>query len=117
MVLASNLHRNLHRNLHDAFLRRFKAVLYVPPLCAQERLRLWPEGFSPRPHVKADLERLVREHDLSGGAIINVIRKVRLPAIARGRQASGEDEEKRGATLISESDIEEAFRSGRSKNG
>ena len=121
VILASNL----HRNLDEAFLRRFEAVVYFPPPRAEERLRLWREGFSPRADVKADLERLAREHELTGGAIINVIRKVSLAAIARGGQGdreavaseAAEDEGRRGDTLISETDIEEAIRSERGKNG
>jgi hypothetical protein len=38
--------------------------------------------------VKAGFERTAREHKLSGGAIIKVIRKVSLTAIAQGRQAN-----------------------------
>ena len=82
VILASNL----HRNLDDAFLRCFVAVVYFPPPRVEERLRLWGEGFSARAQVTADLERIVREHELTGGAIINVIRKVSLAAIARGWQ-------------------------------
>ena len=73
--------------------------------------------------MKADHERTAREHGLIGGAIINVIRKVSLAAIARGgrnaREAAVEAEkaEERRATLICESDIAEAIRSERNKNG
>ena len=111
-ILASNL----HRNLDEAFLCRFEAVVYFPPLRAEERLRLWREGFSPRADVKADLERLAREHELTGGAIINVIRKVSLAAIAWGGQSHGEGEGGSGESPISQGDIEEAIRSERAKN-
>jgi hypothetical protein len=75
--------------------------------------------------VKAGLERIAREHDLTAGAMINVIRKVSLAAIARGAlsdrvvtaSVKAEGEEEHGATLISDSDIEEAIRSQRGKNG
>jgi SpoVK/Ycf46/Vps4 family AAA+-type ATPase len=113
VVLASNL----HRNLDEAFLRRFEAVVYFPPPRAEERLRLWREGFSPRADVKADLERLAREHELTGGAIINVIRKVSLAAIARGGLTNRESEGDSGESPISQGDIEEAIRSERGKNG
>ena len=78
VILASNL----HRNVDEAFLRRFEAVVYFSPPRAAERLRLWQEGFSPRAHVKGGLECIAREHDLTAGAIINVIRKVSLVGIA-----------------------------------
>jgi hypothetical protein len=119
VVLASNL----HRNLDEAFLRRFEAVVYFPPPRAEERLRLWREGFSPCAQVTADLERIAAEHDLTGGAIINVIRKVSLAAIARGEQATGPEESAAeaaagsGESPISHGDIEEAIRSERGKNG
>jgi SpoVK/Ycf46/Vps4 family AAA+-type ATPase len=116
VVLASNL----HRNLDEAFLRRFEAVVYFPPPRAEERLRLWREGFSPRAQVTADLERIAREHDLTGGAIINVIGKVSLAAIARGGLSSGDGVSGDGgsrASPISHGDIEEAIRSERGKNG
>ena len=77
-------YRKLHRNVDEAFLHRFEAVVYSPPPHAEERLRLWREGFSPRADLKAGLERIAREHDLTAGAIINVIRKVSLAAIAWG---------------------------------
>ena len=111
VILASNL----HRNLDEAFLRRFEAVVYFPPPRAEERLRLWREGFSPRAQVSADLERIALEHDLTGGAIINVIRKVSLAAIARVGLANGEGGSRE--SLISHGDIEEAIRSERGKNG
>ena len=111
VVLASNL----HRNLDEAFLRRFEAVVYFPPPRAEERLRLWREGFSPRAQVTADLERIAAEHDLTGGAIINVIRKVSLAAIARGGLSNVDGDSR--ASPISHGDIEEAIRSERGKNG
>ena len=109
-LLASNL----HQNLDEAFLRRFEAVVYFPPPRPEERLRLWREGFSIHACVTADLERIAREHELSGGAIINVIRKVSLAAIARSadREASsGLD----GTAEIGEVEIEAAIRSERNK--
>jgi hypothetical protein len=58
--------------------------------------------------VKADLERIARDHELTGGAIINVIRKVSLAAIARGLQTTDDGEQ--GEWPISQGDIEEAIR-------
>jgi SpoVK/Ycf46/Vps4 family AAA+-type ATPase len=132
-ILASNL----HQNLDEAFLRRFEAVVYFPPPRAEERLRLWREGFSTKARVTADLERIARQHDLSGGAIINVIRRVSLAAIARGtgeggggqapdarsaaEMGSGEGMEHAdgGAIgdggLIGDAEIEEAIRAERGK--
>jgi hypothetical protein len=59
---------------------------------AEECLRHWREGFSPQVQVTADFERIAHEHDLTGGAFINVIRKVSLAAITRGGQVTGPGE-------------------------
>ncbi|MEZ4362937.1 MAG: ATP-binding protein [Kofleriaceae bacterium] len=89
-ILASNL----RDNLDDAFTRRFESIVYFPLPRPAERLRLWTRGFSPRARLSADvdLEAIARDHDLSGGAIMNVIRQVSLAAIADGERAiSGAD--------------------------
>ena len=70
--------------LDEPFHGCFEALVYLLPPAAEEQLRLWREEFSLWASVKADLERVSREHDLTAGAIINVIRKVSLAAIAWG---------------------------------
>ena len=126
-ILASNL----HQNLDEAFLRRFEAVVYFPPPRAEERLRLWREGFSPLAQVTADLERIARDYELTGGSIINVIRRVSLAAIAQGERCAHqhtakekvqgkskvETTEGRRTMPISDSDIEQAIRCEQDKNG
>jgi hypothetical protein len=102
-------------------------VVYFPPPRAEEHLRLWREGFSPGPLVTADLERIAAGHDLTGSAIINVIRKVSLAAIARGGKDTGPEESAAESAAegeagskespISHGDIEEAIRSERGKSG
>lgn len=81
-VLASNL----RDNLDDAFTRRFESIVYFPPPRPAERLRLWARGFSPRARLRpdVDLEALARDHELTGAAIMNIIRRVSLAAIADG---------------------------------
>ena len=117
-ILASSL----HRNLAEAFLLRFEAVVYFPPPRAEEHLVLWREGCSPWPQVTANLERIAAGHDLTGGAMVNVIRRVSLAAIARAGQARGPEESPvEGAadsreSPISQGDIKEAIRSEISKN-
>lgn len=113
VILASNL----HQHLDEAFLRRFESVVYFPPPRAEERIRLWQEGFSAKAHVEADLERIAREHEITGGAIMNVIRKVSLAAIAQGVKTNGATRKgEHRPSIISERDIEEAIRSELSKN-
>lgn len=63
-------------------------VVYCPPQRAEERLRQWREAFSPLTHVKADFDRIVPEHELTGGAIINIICKVSLAVSPRGLQTA-----------------------------
>lgn len=91
--------------------RRVEAAVCFPPPSMEERLRLWREGFSAQAQVAARLERIARDHELPGGAIINVSRKVSLAAIARGGQANRESEGDSGESLISQGDIEESIRS------
>ncbi len=85
VILASNL----RDNLDDAFTRRFESIVYFPVPRPAERLRLWTQGFSAKATLDAgvDLQAIARDHDLSGGAIINVIRQVSLTAIAEGERA------------------------------
>jgi SpoVK/Ycf46/Vps4 family AAA+-type ATPase len=81
-ILASNL----KDNIDDAFLRRFEAIVYFPMPRAEERLRLWQQGFSPKARLaeQLDLETLARDHVLSGGSVMNVIRFASLRAIKDG---------------------------------
>lgn len=81
-ILASNL----KEHIDDAFLRRFETIVYFPMPRAEERLLLWRQGFSPKARFAddLDLEALAREHTLSGGSVMNVIRFASLKAIADG---------------------------------
>jgi hypothetical protein len=90
VVLASNM----RDNLDPAFTRRFETVIYFPLPRSAERLALWQRGMSPRARLdpSVDLAALAEAHELSGGAIMNVIRQVSLTAIAEGeRPITGDD--------------------------
>lgn len=80
-ILASNL----RENLDDAFARRFESIILFPLPRPQERLQLWRQGFSPQARLEPaiDLEQLARDHALSGGAIMNVIRYASLQTLQR----------------------------------
>jgi SpoVK/Ycf46/Vps4 family AAA+-type ATPase len=80
VILATNL----PANLDGAFLRRFESVVYFPMPGPEQRLRLWREAFSPLAQLEVDLEALAVRHELSGGLILNVVRRVSLQAIAAG---------------------------------
>jgi histone H3/H4 len=101
VILASNL----RENLDDAFMRRFESVVYFPVPRVEERLRLWRRAFSPRAKLEVDLEALARRHELSGGAIVNVVRRVSLAAIAEGERT------------ITHDDVERAVRRELNKEG
>jgi hypothetical protein len=51
---------------------------------------LWREAFSPLAQLEVDLEALAVRHELSGGLILNVVRRVSLQAIAAGGRPIGE---------------------------
>jgi hypothetical protein len=80
-ILASNQ----RENLDSAFTRRFESIIYFPLPRPEERLRLWQQGISPKAHCEPglNLAHLAREHELSGGAIMNVLRYASLQALAR----------------------------------
>ncbi|MBS0345604.1 MAG: ATP-binding protein [Proteobacteria bacterium] len=82
VILASNL----RHNIDDAFLRRFQSVVAFPLPRPAERLRLWHEAF-PAPvrlDPALDLAQLARQHEISGGTIMNVVRYACLQALGRG---------------------------------
>lgn len=89
-ILASNL----RDNLDDAFARRFESIIFFPMPRPEERLRLWQLGFSAKAKLDAslDLVQIAKDHALSGGAIMNVIRCVSLQALKEGgRKITTED--------------------------
>ena len=83
VILASNL----KANIDDAFLRRFHAVVQFPVPRAPERTRLWREAFSSKSRLEArvDLARIAERHEMTGGAIMNVVRYASLLALSRGK--------------------------------
>ena len=90
VVLASNM----RENIDPAFARRFESVILFPLPRPAERLELWKRSMPPRARLDAsvDFAALAERHELSGGAIMNVIRQVSLGAIADGeRPITGDD--------------------------
>jgi len=82
VILASNL----KSNIDEAFLRRFHAVVHFPMPGPAERARIWREAFSRKARLDAgiDLGAIAEKHELSGGTIMNVVRRASLAALARG---------------------------------
>ena len=86
VILASNL----RSNIDDAFSRRFQSMIYFPMPDAEQRARLWRSMLPPR-HLAAEVEiaTLAQRHELSGGAIANVIRHAALTVLRDGRSQVG----------------------------
>ncbi|MGZ8250582.1 ATP-binding protein [Methylomagnum sp.] len=82
VILASNL----KGNMDEAFARRFQSMIYFPMPGPEERRRLWRNAFSKKTPLEpaVDLEGVAREYEVTGGAIINVVRYASLMALRRG---------------------------------
>jgi len=80
VILASNL----KANIDAAFARRFQAMVYFPMPDAAARLTLWQMVFAePRRKLAAgvSLEGLARRYQLSGGEMINILRRLSVHAL------------------------------------
>jgi hypothetical protein len=103
VILASNL----KANMDEAFTRRFQSVIYFPMPQTQERLRLWQNGFSKSSALeeKVSLTEIAGKYELSGGAIMNIIRYCSLMALRRNE------------TIIRLHDLEQGIRKELLKEG
>ncbi|MEA3031605.1 MAG: hypothetical protein QOG13_2930 [Sphingomonadales bacterium] len=82
VILASNL----KHNIDAAFARRFQAMVYFPMPDADARLKLWQGAFAGLPADRLrsrDFAAIARDHELSGGSIVNVLRHACTQAAAR----------------------------------
>jgi hypothetical protein len=81
-ILASNQ----KENIDTAFARRFESIIYFPMPRAEERQRLWRQSFSPKATLEesVDFDKLAAQHELCGGAIMNVVRYASLQALESG---------------------------------
>ncbi|MQP66380.1 AAA family ATPase [Niveispirillum sp. SYP-B3756] len=82
VILATNQ----RAHMDEAFTRRFQTSILFPMPDADARARLWLETFqdqTKRLAADVDLDRLAREHELAGGAILNVARTACLLAVER----------------------------------
>ena len=84
VILATNL----KANMDEAFTRRFQAMIYFAMPTAAERLQLWRQAFTGSCSLddEVDIVAIAREHELTGGAIINVLRYCALVAIGKGNR-------------------------------
>ena len=77
---------NMRTHLDEAFSRRFQSMIRFAIPDAEQRLQLWEDNFKNKPFVLADdvdLAALAREHELTGGSIMNVLRYSCLKAVSR----------------------------------
>lgn len=80
VILASNL----KTNIDEAFARRFQSIIYFPMPRPEQRLKLWANAFSNIPlNANVNLEKIAEKYELTGGAIINVLRQCALIAIEK----------------------------------
>lgn len=81
VILATNL----KGNIDEAFARRFQSMIYFPMPGPEQRLQLWRNAFSQQHRLEesVDLQAVAQEFELSGGAIINVLRYASLMALRR----------------------------------
>lgn len=83
VILATNL----KANMDEAFTRRFQAMIHFAMPGPDNRFRLWQNAFSGKCTLdpEIDLWKIAEDHELAGGAIINVLRFCALAAIRRDR--------------------------------
>jgi SpoVK/Ycf46/Vps4 family AAA+-type ATPase len=76
---------NFKGNIDEAFTRRFQAMIYFPMPNEAQRLRLWRDAFTgPLPiSPQIDWDNIAQQYEVSGGAIINVLRYCALTAVQR----------------------------------
>jgi hypothetical protein len=87
VILASNL----KGNIDEAFARRFQSMVFFPTPKPAQRLALWRRAFADpaRLDPEVDLAQIAGEFELSGGAIINVLRFASLMCLRRGAARVG----------------------------
>jgi len=81
-ILASNF----RSNMDDAFMRRFQAVVNFPMPGDIERKSIWQQSFSTHSVIDAavNMDEIAGRYELSGGAIMNVVRYASLMALEKG---------------------------------
>lgn len=81
VVLASNL----SNNIDTAFLRRLQMMIQFPIPGINERYKIWKNGLGDKVRLeeKINLKKIARDHEISGGTIVNVIQHCMLCALER----------------------------------
>jgi AAA+ superfamily predicted ATPase len=81
VILATNL----KENIDEAFTRRFQSIIHFNMPGPVERLQLWKNTFSGKCELdqSIDIKDIAEQFELSGGAIINVLRHCALAVIKK----------------------------------
>lgn len=81
VILATNQ----KGNIDEAFIRRFQSMIHFPMPTAEERYKIWKNGYSRSVELdKAiNLKEIAKKYEISGGAIINIIQHCSLRALGR----------------------------------
>lgn len=103
IILASNL----KENIDEAFTRRFQSMVEFRMPGPDERYKLWKQSFSEKLPLDPDIDlwALSERYELSGGILMNVVRKASLKAVTRQEQ------------VICQKDLEQTIREELHKEG
>ncbi|UII31363.1 ATP-binding protein [Fulvivirga ulvae] len=103
VILATNL----KENIDEAFTRRFQSMIEFRTPGVEERLALLEKSFSDQLPLEPSIDKrsVAEKYELTGGVLMNVVRKSTLRAIARNESA------------ISKKDLEEAIQRELQKEG
>lgn len=103
VILASNL----KDNIDEAFTRRFQSMIEFTMPGVEERYQLWEQSFSKKLPLdsSADLWKIAEHYDISGGLMMNVIRKCTLQAVTNEK------------TTITQQNLERAIKQELQKEG
>ncbi len=80
IILASNL----KSNIDSAFSRRFQSMIYFPLPNSSERFQLLSSLTQGRFTDRKFLKTLTQQYEISGGALVNIVRYAALQAVRRG---------------------------------
>lgn len=84
VILATNL----KSNIDEAFARRFQSVVYFPVPDFDLRLKIWKNVLQGREwkNKETDLVEIAEKYEVTGGAIVNVVRFAAINALKYGKK-------------------------------
>ena len=85
VILASNM----KSNIDEAFIRRFNTIIRFTQPTPDEREKIWRNSFPEKMEFgnKDDVPSLVKQYDLSGGSIVNIVQYACLKTLEKGNTA------------------------------